>query len=359
SIQLEIKQIDLSIQECELNIQEMEDKIVDLEDQIEKKKDILAEYIRTVEEYDRDNLLEIVLKKDNFSDFFDEINSLENTQKGIQSILINIRELKENSLKQKEDKENELGEKSQLRSLQQIQKKTVVQKQYQKEDLLRETKGKENAFQEMIKSNKESIAYIREQLSLLDKYNITLEDAVQNAILVASKTGLRPAYLLGVLEAESRLGLNVGTGNWKDDMYDCYRELGYITKAEQMKNAFHQICQELGLNPDLQPVSAEPWYGCGGAMGVAQFMPTTWMGYRDRVAELTGHSSPNPWNHLDAFMAAGIKLADAGANQRTEAGERKAYATYLGGSNWQKWVNNKVTDYVINLANKFQKEYFD
>ncbi len=142
-------------------------------------------------------------------------------------------------------------------------------------------------------------------------------------------------------------------------MYQCYRRLGYITRAEREKNAFLQICQELGLDPDLQPVSAEPWYGCGGAMGVAQFMPTTWLAYRDRVAGLTGHNPPNPWDHLDAFTAAAIKLADGGASQRTEIGERHAYAKYLGGSRWRRWVYSKVTDYVISLANNFQQQYFE
>jgi len=358
-IQYEIKQIDLSIQESTLNIQEINERISDLKGQIDQKKVVLAEHIRTVEEYDRETLLEIMLEKDSLSDFFDEINALENAQQGVQGVLVNIRGLKDSLDKQKEEQEIEREQQYQLKNLQTIQKRAVANKQDKKEDLLAETRGQEAAYQKMIQNAKSDISHIKEQLSLLDKYNITLEEAVQNAILVGSKTGLRPAFLLGVLEAESRLGLNVGTGNWKDDMYDCYRELGYITKAEQMKNAFFEICQGLGLNPDLQPVSAEPWYGCGGAMGVGQFMPTTWMAYKDRVAAMTGHSVPSPWNHLDAFMAAGIKLAEGGANQRTEEGERMAYGKYLGGVNYKKWMHHKVTNYVINLAANFQKEYFE
>lgn len=358
-IQYEIRQIDLTIQESTLNIGEIDGRIAELEDQIEQKKVILAEQIRLVEEYDRNSLLEIILREDNFSDFFDEVNALENTQKGIQNVLINVQNLKEDLSGQKEEKEVEREQQYQLKNLQTIQKRTVARKQDEKEDLLAETKGQEAAYQKMIQDAEKNITDIKEQLSLLDKYDITLDEAVQNAILAASHTGIRPAFLLGVLEAESRLGLNVGTGTWKKDMYNCYRSLGYITKAEQMKNAFLEICQELGLNPDIQPVSAEPWYGCGGAMGVAQFMPTTWLAYRERVAAFTGHNPPNPWNHLDAFTAAAIKLSDGGANQKTEAGERMAYGKYLGGVNWEKWAHHKVTDYVINLADNFQKEYFD
>lgn len=358
-IQLEIKQIDLSIQESNLNIGEIDTEIGGLEKEIGEKKELLAEYIRIVAEHDQETLLEIVLKKDNLSDFFEEINAIENAQEKVHTVLASIQGLKENLEGERENLEDELNRQYQLKSLQTVQRRSVQNQQNQKEDLLEQTKGEENRYQALIQDAEKNITHIKEQLSLLDKYGITLEDAVQNAIYASSKTGLRPAYLLGVLEAESRLGLNVGTGNWKKDMYQCYRSLGYITKAEQQKNAFFQICQELGLNPDTQPVSAEPWYGCGGAMGIGQFMPTTWLAYRDRVASLTGHNPPSPWNHLDGFMASAIKLSDAGANQRTEYSERKAYSIYLGGSNWSKWVNSKVTDYVIELAANFQREYFE
>ncbi len=358
-IRLEINQIDLTIQKGTLNIQEIDEAISGLEERIDQKKDLLAEYIRIVERYDQETLLEVILKNEKFSDFFDQLNALEKVQREIQTILGAIQAFKKELEEQKEDLEDELEEQYRLKSLQLIQSRAVERRQDQKEDLLATTKGQERLYQQLIKGAEKEIAFIKEQLSLLEKYGLTLEEAIAHAIFAATKTGIRPAFLLGVLEAESRLGLNVGRGNWQQDMYQCYRRLGYITRAEREKNAFLQICQELGLDPDLQPVSAEPWYGCGGAMGVAQFMPTTWLAYRDRVAGLTGHNPPNPWDHLDAFTAAAIKLADGGASQRTEIGERHAYAKYLGGSRWRRWVYSKVTDYVISLANNFQQQYFE
>ena len=358
-MRLEIGQIDLTIQRSTLNIQEIDVQINELEEKINQRKDLLAEYIRTFARYDQETLLEVVLKNEKFSDFFDEINALETIQEEIHSILELIGQLKEELIIDRERVENEREEQNMLKSLQMVQTRTVENRQYQKEDLLDKTKGQERLYQQMIQGAEKDIAYIKEQLSLLERYDITINEAVQYAIFASSKTGIRPAFLLGVLEAESRLGLNVGTGNWKEDMYDCYRRLGYITVAEKQKKAFLQITASLGINPDTQPVSAEPWYGCGGAMGVAQFMPATWLGYVDKVAALTGNNPPNPWNHKDAFMASAIKLSQGGADQRTEVGERTAYAKYLAGSNYKKWMYNKVTDYVINLANNFQKEYFD
>jgi len=358
-IQLEVNQIDLTIQKSTLNIQGIDGQIGDLQDRVNEKRELLAEYIRTMAQYDEETLLEVILKNANFSDFFDQLNALENVQEQIQSILAVVQELKQELQVQKDELEDERMEQNRLKSLQLVQQRGVKNKQWQKEDLLDKTQGEEYRYQQMIQGAEKDIAYIQEQLSLLERYNLTLEEAVQHAIFAASKTGIRPAYLLGVLEAESRLGLNVGKGTYMKDMYQCYRGLGYITRANKEKAAFESICQELGLNAATQPVSAEPWYGCGGAMGVAQFMPTTWLAYKDQVAGLTGNNPPNPWVHKDAFMAAAIKLSQGGADQRTEIGERTAYAKYLAGGRYQRWIYNKVTTYVINLANNFQQQYFD
>jgi|TARA_Y100000031_G_C8252813_1_gene401289 peptidoglycan hydrolase CwlO-like protein len=358
-IQVQVGQIDLTIQKSDLNIGEIDIQIGLLEDKINQQKALLAEYIRTVAQYDQETLLEVILKNEKFSDFFDEINALESVQEEIHKILGVIQLVKGELGEQRNELEDERKEQYRLKTLQLVQQRSIENIQWRKESILNKTKGEERAYQQLIQGVEEDIVFIKEQLSLLERYNLTLEEAVAHAIFAASKTGVRPAFVLGVLEAESRLGLNVGTGNWKEDMYQCYRGLGYITRAEKEKNAFLQIAQELGLNADTQPVSAEPWYGCGGAMGVAQFMPTTWLAYKDRVAALTGNNPPNPWVHKDAFMAAAIKLSNGGANQRTEIGERTAYAKYLGGSRYQRWVYHSVTSYVINLAANFQREYFD
>ncbi len=355
----EISQLDLVIRRNTLEIDQLDEEIKGLRNTVAEKKDILSEYIRVVSYYDKEALFEVMLKNKRFSDFFDQLNALETVQEKIHSALASLREAKSQMEEDKLVLEEERQEQNRLKSFQLVQKNTVESKQNQKENLLGQTKGEEDRYQRLIKGKENEIGHIKEQLSLLEKYNLSLDNAVQYAILAGSRTGIRPAYLLGVLEAESRLGLNVGTGNWREDMYQCYLRLGYTTTAEKQKNAFLQICRELGLNPDLQPVSAEPWYGCGGAMGIAQFMPATWLAYKDQVAGLTGHSPPSPWRPEDAFMAAAIKLSNGGANQRTEIGERTAYAKYLAGGNYQKWIYHKVTDYVINLTGNFQSQYFD
>jgi membrane-bound lytic murein transglycosylase B len=103
-----------------------------------------------------------------------------------------------------------------------------------------------------------------------------------------------------------------------------------MNRAETEKNAFLQITSRLGLDPNSVKVSREPTYGCGGAMGPAQFIPSTWLAYEAEVARLTGHNPPSPWNTQDAFTAAAVKLARGGAT--TRAGEEGAARAYVGGS---------------------------
>ncbi len=358
-IRAEIDQLDLIIQESALNIQEVDIQINILEGKIDQKKDLLAEYIRTVARFDQETLLEVILKNEKFSDFFDEINALESAQEKIHSILGAVREVKEELNAERQNLEEERIAQGRLKSLQLAQKRTVENKQWQKEDLLNKTRGEERLYQQMIQGAQEEIVFIKEQLVLLEKYNLTEEEMIRSAIFAGAKTGIRPAYLLGVLENESRLGLNVGTGDWRTDMYQCNLNRGYITMGTNLKNAFLQICQELGLNPDTQLVSAKPsaYKGCGGAMGIAQFMPTTWLAYKDRIAAMTGNNPPNPWVSIDAFTASAIKLRDAGAWAQTYEAERKAYAIYIGGKYWQGLLS--IAGRAMLYADGFQKQYFD
>jgi len=358
-IRLEVKQLDFIIQKSVLNIQGVDKQIGILEDNIEEQKNILAEYIRIIARCDQETLLEVILKNEKFSDFFDEINALESVQEKIHSVLEVVRAVKEELNIERQSLDDERAAQSRLKSIQLSQKRAVENKQYQREDLLEKTRGEERLYQQMIQNNQDEIIFIREQLVLLEKYNLTEEEMVRSAVFAGAKTGIRPAYLLGVLENESRLGLNVGTGNWRTDMYQCNLNRGYITMGTNLKNAFLQICQELGLNPDAQPVSAKPsaYKGCGGAMGIAQFMPTTWLAYKDRIAAMTGNNPPNPWRPVDAFTASAIKLADAGARAQTYEAERKAYAIYIGGKYWRGLLS--IAGRALVYADGFQKQYFD
>ncbi|MEK7133234.1 MAG: hypothetical protein AAB771_00925, partial [Patescibacteria group bacterium] len=286
-----------------------------------REKESLAELLRQLNELGDTPLVEIVLGYENLSDFFGEIDSLDYLQKFIQDSFEEIRATKENTEEEKSVLEEKRKEESELRYLQELEKKRIEEREKEKKKILEITSGEEKEYQKLLASRKKDAAQIKNQLFILrGSEAIPFEKAIEYANFAQEATGVRPAFLLGVIAEESELGANLGSGNWKTDMYDCYRRIGYNKSAEKQKTAFLAIISELMIdNPNSRPVSKAPYYGCGGAMGPAQFMPATWWdpvnktGYKELIAKLTGHNPPDPWDPKDAFMAAALLLKDNGA----------------------------------------------
>jgi membrane-bound lytic murein transglycosylase B len=282
-----------------------------------------------------------LLKNNTISNFFNNLNNIKVTQENLQSSIQYIRNLRSDLELQQETLENKKADFERLRNLEEVEKRSLAQNKYSKDKLLSDTKGEEAKFQALVKKSESDIEAIRKQIYYLEQHGISAEEAIKYGQLAALRAGIRPAFLIAILEIESGLGRNVGSGNWKDDMYECYIRLGtiyypnrkdhYFKRAETEKNAFFAIVEKLGLDPDTVKVSKEPNYGCGGAMGPAQFIPSTWLSYEDRVSKLTDNYPPDPWNIEDAFMASAIKLADGGATSQTRSGESRAARAYIGG----------------------------
>lgn len=343
---LEIQRTNLAIAQAEQDIRSKDTGMQDAEEKIGREKEILGEYLRALDEFDQRDFLEMILNNDKISDIFDEMNSLEEVQEKIQESMADIQVLKVDLQVQKDELENKREELNQLKVLQEIQKRTIAIEQNDKKTLLNQTKGQESNYQALIKKAQQDTNAIRQQLYLLEGVGLSmsLERAYSYARLAGDLTGVRPAFLLAVLKKESSWGEKVGTGTWRRDMH---------TRDQK---AFVQICEKLGRDPDKTPVSRKPSYGWGGAMGPAQFLPSTWLAYESQIANLTGHDPPDPWDIGDAFVAAGIKMAQAGANLQTENAEWKAAQIYFAGSNWNKPAYYFYGDQVMELARTMQEQ---
>jgi hypothetical protein len=103
---------------------------------------------------------------------------------------------------------------------------------------------------------------------------------------------------------------------------------------------------ELGLNPDRTPVScpitSDGAYG--GAMGPAQFMPSTWDLYKDRIGGITGGKPASPFNNLDAFTATALYLSDGlpgckSAYSALFSQEACVAAKYYAGGKWRSYMS--------------------
>ena len=345
-LNLEIKSLGLSITKTNLEVQSTQEKIKEAEDKIARNQVILGQYLRLLYQNDQETLTTILLKHDVLSDFFSDLNSAKTTQDELRITIDEIQALKASL----EEKEGELDEKrlelEHQKGLEEINKRSVNQNKAQKDQLLKDTKGQESKYQTLVKQSQSKIEKIKAEIFYLQQNGVTVDDAIKFGNLAAISTGIRPAFLIAELELESGLGRNVGKCNRAGDP----PSKGYrvIMKPTRDIQPFLQITAQLGLDPETTAVSCAQTNGWGGAMGPAQFIPSTWMGYKDEVARITGRSPANPWNIEDAFIAAAAKLSRGGANSKTSAGEIAASKAYYCG-------NSKSTRAdCVNYANKVQ-----
>ena len=89
-------------------------------------------------------------------------------------------------------------------------------------------------------------------------------------------------------------------------------------------------------------------------MGAAQFIPSTWVLFQDRIARAFNTQIPDPWNARDAFLAAGLLLTDNGARASSYSSERDAACKYFSGrkcsqSAWATTYGNQVMKRAENI----------
>jgi len=346
--ELEIRRINIIVGDLNSKISKKETSIREIERQVELEKTALAALIREMSNYDDVSLLEMILGREKFSDFLSELRSIEDFQNQLQLTIEKFSQTKIDLEKEKEDLDNNKEEQLSLKDLQEEQRINVEAKKKEKKTILEQTKGQEQLFAQLVKRTQMDIEAVKNQLyflkGIIKDGQLRFEDAYKFAKFASIYTGVRPAFLLAILSRESGLGKNVGTGTWQVDMKPSQRPY------------YQQICEELGISPDDNPVSRKQWYGWGGAMGPAQMMPATWLGYKQKIADITGNNPPSPWNIKDAFVAAALYLANKGANQKTYDAEWKAAMMYLAGSNWSKPYLAFYGDQVMSLASKLQEE---
>lgn len=358
--QLTIRGINLSITKTQNDINLRVASIAEASKKMGKHQGSLAEYLRVMYKSDKLSLVELLLVKKDLSQFFQEVSAAEKVQKDINQSLDDLVVLKDQLQKEKDDLENKREEQLSLKALAQIQEQNISLQKKQKAALLAQTKGQEANYQKLIQTKQQAIAAIRSQIQYLGKSGVSAEDAVKYATMASQRTGIRTAFLLGLLEVETgrryeegiiTAGSHTGNGNWRVDLYQCYINLGKPASAEKQKNAFMQITSALGYNPENMSVSKKPSYGCGGAMGPAQFLPSTWLLFDDRIASLTGHNPPDPWKVEDSFTGAALYLADAGAKAKTKTAELRAAKAYISGSpNCTQYICNFYSNEVLRIA---------
>jgi peptidoglycan hydrolase CwlO-like protein len=317
----------------------------------------IGDFLETIYENDNSRLLYIVLNNDNFGDVLREVENYAKISEALSVLLDQNRQINEQLNSEQQILEQLQDGARNLLVVQGLQQQDLSDSVGEQSTLLKQTKNKESNYQASLKSSQKQASAIRSRLyQLLEVANqINFGQAVQIAQWASGQTGVRAAFLLSILTQESNLGRNVGTCNRAGDPPS--KSYKVIMSPTRDQAYFLQITKELGLNPDITPVSCPMRdskgnrIGWGGAMGPAQFIPSTWMGYKNKVSAISGKTA-NPWDIRDAFLASAIKLAAGGATSKS--GEWAAAMRYFSGSTNTKY--RFYGDSVVARADQYQSD---
>ena len=324
------------LQKTENEISRREAELDNLNDRTELSRNILRGYLQELYFQNINPIEELVLGDESLNDLM--LNS-EQMLSVKEKILLAIDEIKKNREEAEQIKEELSDKKDDHEKLLSVQRG----QQYEIKQDIQET-------QATLSELNAKIDKLRGELSSLLGSSVSFKNIMDAAKFAAKVTGIRKDYLLGVLVVESNLGRYTGGCNFKES-----RMSG--TRAA----IFKDICKSLDYNYNKQKVSCPPsgYKGTGGAMGVAQFMPDTWMGYKSRIASVTGNNPPDPWDLTDGVVAMALKLTQVdGVKQHKESAEAKAYCVYLAGGNWGAYCDSKGVNYgakVLYWADNYEK----
>ncbi|MDI9325539.1 MAG: hypothetical protein QM526_02045 [Alphaproteobacteria bacterium] len=276
--QIEVKTSELQIKRLNNEIGEKRESIDTLRKKLETEQSLYAELVRRIDAQERRGIIPTLLSKNLLSSFFDRINDYESINSQLESSIKKINEithqLNENIINLSDKRVEEEYAKRQLI----VFKQQVEEKKKEKESVYNLQKEVEKKITTSISARAQRIADIQNRLfTLRGAGPIQFKDALAFAKVAHEKTGIRPAFLLGLIKHESDLGKNVGTGYWYKD-----------THPTRDAPIFPFITKALGLDPDTTKVSANPGFGWGGAMGPAQFIPSTWVCYGGFINTKTG-----------------------------------------------------------------------
>ncbi len=352
---LKIRQKQIEIERLGGDITKREITITTLSTKIEEEKESLGELLRKTKELDRVTMPELVLGQDTLTNFFVDVDSFNFIQASMHGSFQVMRDTQVETTKEKVTLERRRDAERDAKRIIEEETKKIQAAEAEKKRLLALTNQQAASYQTIIAQREARRAAIRSVLfKLRDSSSISFGEAVDLAIQLSKQTGVRPAFALAILKQETNIGQNVGTCNRAGDPPEKHWKM--IMHPTRDQAPYLRIVTELGLDPETTPLSCALGYGYGGAMGPAQFIPSTWEPYKARIAAVTGNNPPNPWRPHDAFAASQLLLRDLGAAGGGYTAERTAALRYYAGGNWADPRNAFYGNSVMNLATEMQAQ---
>ncbi len=373
--QLNIRAKTLKIETLGNDIKQKERHIGALEDRIGRGKETLAQIMRKTNETSSYTLPEMLLSQATLTGFLEDIDSFESVQTGLKDTFEQIRDDKSETQAERDVLDKRRNAEIDARYTIEQEKKNIEVDEREKQRLLSISRSNEAAYSADLVKKRAKAAQIRAQLfPLRGAEPIPFGDAYRYAVAAYQKTGVRPAFLLGIFAQESSLDTSDATfGKHVGSCYLTDTQTGAGVRAstrtpiaDVMKPSrdvapFLEIVNALGGDPFTTLISCPLSTGYGGAMGPAQFIPSTWMLVKDRLARLLNISGmPNPWSPAHAFMASAMYLSDLGASAGTYTAERNAACKYYSGvSCGLRTGNTSYGNSVMANAERIQRTMID
>lgn len=360
SLQLQIKATNLKIKQLDDQLAETENGITDRVNRIKIQREQVASFMRALQQYNDLPIWYRVVAGNSIMDLFREVYDYSRLVSELGRSLSELNESKTQLQKDQEKLAEAQDSAQSLLNIKNLQAQKLTGTVVEQNQLLTTTRGQEKLYQNLIGGKKAAAKEIRGRIyQLLDvSTQISFGQAADLAKWVFAQTGVRPALVLAVLTQESNLGRNVGTCNRLGD--PATKSYLAVMKPDRDLEPFLAITKELGMDPTVTPVSCPmrnksgARVGWGGAMGPAQFIPSTWQAYKIKVSAITGKSPANPWDIRDAFLASAILMKANSATGGGRQSEWTAAMRYFSGG-----VNPKFSFYgdnVLDLADKYQSD---
>lgn len=360
--------------------------VENLEQKIDRQTKSMKSILQKVNSFDAVSMPEILLGNKDLSEFYVQVDEYSTLNKELVALVGEVKASKAETEEERQTLQERKDKESDAKASIEAEKRLIDRKKAEKNALLKTKTSEYSVAQKLLTDQKAKVASIRARLfKFQDGEGIPFGDAYDYAVKAMQKTGIRPAFVLGILmqessydSADSSFGKNVGQCFLRDASTG--EGVGANTGTAKIRvmnpsrdvPVFIKIAGELGRDPYNTRVSCwipayskgQP-YGWGGAMGPAQFIASTWdsgksSSIKNRTAKALGVDSADPWNPEHAIMAASIFLSDLGAGLQTYSSEKNAACQYYSG---KKCANssdgNTYGNSVMKWVTKIQEEMID
>lgn len=336
---LKIKAKNLAIASLGKDISKQTQVISALTGKIQEGHQSLSQLIREQNEIETTAPVDLLFSGSTLSDFLLDLDEQISLNSAIQDAVAGIKRNKSTAEVARQNLAQKQAQETNAKISIEEEQAKIQRNQKQKASLLSLSKAQQKSYQGLIAQQQAKAAAIRSALfSLRDTSAIQFGTALDYAVQISKVTGVRPAFLLAILTQESNLGKNVGscyvtdftTGDGVKVSTGAF--VKGVMKPSRDVQPFLTITASVGRNPKETRVSCPiGGVGYGGAMGPAQFIPSTWKLFESKIKTALNISAPDPWNPRDAFTASALYLADLGAATGSAADEKNAACRYYSG----------------------------